>query len=221
MQPEPDRCIDGGSQAGRLVNVGPSRGESEDVGRDLHRHVALRPATRHPELFYLHSGPPLGSFLALPQRVGQPLQDRTVDVGPRVDIAEPDDGPFRLRPRHLDTRRPVRLQDEPHRPGRDVADKLVEQGLRLDALLVGDGLLPLAELLLEPGHHPVTPEDLNLEAVEARYRCRVGGNLRHRFDILAVCGVDRGGRAVTQTPDRGRDAPGPDHLAGLVRRRGN
>ena len=106
-------------------------GQAEHVGGQLDRGRTLRAAAGHPQLTV--SGTPValrGPLDALAQRVGEPLEDRAVEVGAGVDVAEADDRALRLRARDADAGRPVRLEDEAHRARRRRGEQLVEQRLR-------------------------------------------------------------------------------------------
>ena len=116
---------------------------------------------------------------------------------PGVNIAEADDCPARLRPGEAQPRRPERLQNQSVRAGRDRLHQFVEERFRLDALRIGQLLLAQAELLLEPGNHPVATVDLDLKAVLPGGSGRVGWDERNNLDVFFVCGIDRGGRAIT------------------------
>ncbi len=133
-----------------------------------------------------------------------------------MDVAEADDRALGLRPRDPDARRPVRLEGQAHRPGRDRSDELVEQDLGLDPLGRGASHLAVAELPLEPLHHPVAAHDLDLEAVRAGDGGRVGRDHRDGLDIPSLGRVEGGGRAVRQRPDVRLERAGSEDLAGLV-----
>ena len=112
-------------------------GQAEDVGGELHGRVALRAAAGNAQLGDGRAGALLQPLLALAQPVGQPLQDRPVEMGARVHVGEADDRTHGLRPRHLEPRRPVRLEHEPVAARRHVGDEIVEQLFRRHALRLG------------------------------------------------------------------------------------
>ena len=165
VEPQPHGCDDGRAQAGRLVNVRPGRRQPEDVRGDLHRRIALRAAAGDAQLGDRRLAAALDALQPVAQRVGQPFQDGPIEMRPRVHVAEADDGALRFRARLFEARRPVGLEDQAHRAGRDVFHQRVELRLGRGALLVGERLLELAELVLEPVHHPVAAKDLDFEAV--------------------------------------------------------
>ena len=140
---------------------------------------------------------------------------------PRVYVAEADDGAFRFRAGLFEARRPVGLEDEAHRAGRDVLHQRVELRLGRGALLVGERLLKLAELVLEPVHHPVAAKDLDFEAVRAGDRRRVGRDHRDDLDVAPVRGVDRRRGAVAEAADVRLQTARADHFARFVRGRGD
>ena len=168
-----------------------------------------------------HPAAPRGPFAALAQRVGQTLDDGAVDVGPGVNVAKTDHGALRFRPRDLDPRRPVGLEDEPHRARRHRLHQFVEEVFGLDPAFFGNPSLAQTELLFEPRDHPITTIDLHLEAVGARYRRRKRRQHGHRFDIAPVGGVDGGAGAVAQARYPGIETARTEHLAGLVGGRGD
>ena len=168
-----------------------------------------------------HPAAPRGPFAAFAQRVGQTLDDGAVDVGPGVNVAKTDHGALRFRPRDLDPRRPVGLEDEPHRARRHRLHQFVEEVFGLDPAFFGNPSLAQTELLFEPRDHPITTIDLHLEAVGAGHRRRKGRQHGHRFDIAPVGGVDGGAGAVAQTCYPGIEAARTEHLAGLVGGRGD
>ena len=99
--------------------------------------------------------------------------------------------------------RPVGLQHQPLRTGRDRFHQVVKERFRFHALFSSHALFAQAELLLEPAHHPVAAVDLDLEAVEPGHGRRVGRDERDDLDIFIMGGVDGGGGAVAQAGDGG------------------
>jgi hypothetical protein len=86
--------------------------------------------------------------------VGQAFEDGAVQVGARVHVAKADDGALGLGAGHLDAGVPEGLQHQALRARRHGVHQLVEQALGRHAALSRQQLLVLAELLLEPAHHP-------------------------------------------------------------------
>ena len=196
--------------------------QPEDIGGHLHGGIALRAAAGDAHLGDRHPAAFFDAFRAFAQGVGQPFQDGPVQMRSRVHVAEADDGAFGFRAGVLQPRRPVGLEHQPHRAGRDLRFTSSSNSISgFDALLVGLQLLRQAELLLEPAHHPVAAEDLNFQAVGAGHGRRVGRDQRDDLDVLAVRGVDRGRGAVAQAADVRVEAARADHLAGFVRGRGD
>ena len=120
-------------------------------------------------------------------------------------------GPGKTKPR-----RPVWLEHQSIRSGRHGAHQVIEQHFGFDTLRLGQSLLAQSELLLEPGHHPVTAVDLDLKTILSRHCCRIWGDERDDFDIFLMGGVNGCGRSVTQTPDVRFEAACAQYLGGFV-----
>ena len=118
VDPEPEHHVDRRAEARRLVGVRPRGREPEHVREELDRGARLRAAAGDPKLPDRHLAALDRALGALPERVGEPLEDRAVDVGTAVDVAEAEERALRLRPRIADAGHPVRLQDEAHRARR-------------------------------------------------------------------------------------------------------
>ena len=196
--------------------MGANCRQPKDVGGELHRSIALRSATRHPQLADRGAGPFLQPLHSLTQSIRQPFQDRTVQMGARVNVGEPDHSPPRLRARHPDARAPIGLQHQAVTPRRHTSDQLVQQTFGSNP--TGFGLLyfALAELLFEPAHHPKTAIDLDLQVVGAGLGCRKRRDQGQRFQITRGGGRDRGGGAVAETADLRVKGAGAEHLTGFV-----
>jgi hypothetical protein len=69
--------------------------------------------------------------------------------------------------------RPVRLQRQAKRAGRHGGDQRVEQAFRRHSRGLRRMLLAVAELFLEPAHHPVAAVDLHLAGEAAGQRRRI------------------------------------------------
>ncbi len=120
-----------------------------------------------------------------------------------------------------DAGRPVRLQDQAQRAGWHRGHQFVEQGLRRHAALGRGAALAVAELFLEPAHHPVAAKDLHFAVVVAGQRGRVRRHERQRLGILARADVDGGRGAVRDAADVRFQAARTEYFAGLVGRGGD
>jgi hypothetical protein len=100
-------------------------------------------------------------------------------------------------------------------------EEIVEEALRVDALLSGQKPFLVCEFVLEPAHHPEPPIDHDLQGVPPGNGRRVRGNEGDGLEIAFVGDVDRRCGSVAEAGHVGVEAPGPDHLAGLVRCGGN
>ena len=140
---------------------------------------------------------------------------------PGVHIAKTDDRALGLQARLADTRRPIRLQHQPHGPGWHAVNQLIKQRLRLNAQRIGPLRLTQAELLLEPANHPEAAINHHLSIEMIGNSRGVRRNQRHGFQIAAAGGVDRCCGAIRQTGSGRLNAARAEHFAGFVRTRRN
>jgi hypothetical protein len=74
--------------------VRPQHRQAEDVGGDLQERVAARATAGGADLGEGDSIGLLGEVRPLLEREDDPFEDRAVEMGARVDLAEADDGPL-------------------------------------------------------------------------------------------------------------------------------
>ena len=138
-------------------------------------------------------------------------------MGPGVHVAEPDDGSLGVLVR--DHGRPVRLEHEPHGAWRDALHPLVEDRLGGDPPFFRLDALAVAELLLEPGHHPEAPVDEELDVPGARQGGWPGEEPQGPVvDVFSREDLHAGRGAVGDHADARLDGPRAEDLGLLVAR---
>jgi hypothetical protein len=96
---QPDGGVDGRPQARRLMRVDAGDRQTEDIRRELDRGRALGSTAGQTQPTGLDLRPAGRPLQPIAQGIGQSLEDRQIDVGAGVDVAEADDRPLGLRSR--------------------------------------------------------------------------------------------------------------------------
>ncbi|MNJ26562.1 hypothetical protein D3C77_210500 [compost metagenome] len=221
MQAKPHRAANRRPQARRFIDMRAFGRQTENIRRELHRGITLRPATGNAQTLNRLFRALFELLLALAQGVGQPFEDRPIDMCAGMHVTKADHRALGFHARLTNPRRPVRLQHQPHGAGRHRIDQGVEQLLWLQPLLLGLLHFAQAELVLEPADHPVATVDHHFAVVLIRYRRRIRRNQRDNFEITRTRHGDGRGGAIGQA-HRGRiDHAGAEHFTGLVGTRSN
>ncbi len=77
------------------------RRKAKYIRCELHGGFALAAAASYPQLCDWDPAPPGGPFGAFFQRIGQPLQDCTVQMSTGMHISKANDRPFGFRAGHF------------------------------------------------------------------------------------------------------------------------
>ena len=221
MQFQTHRQVDGSPQPAGLVYVRIGSRQPENIRGKLHCGLALTTAAADPDLGDGNMRVTAGALGTLAQPVSEPFQDGAVEMGAGMHITKTDDGALGFGAGDLQTRRPVRLQGQPERARGNRIDEIIEQFLCRNAALPGQALLVHAELAFEPGDHPESTVDLDLQRVPAGDGGRVRRDEGDHLDIFFERGVNGGGCAVREAGDVRFDTTGTDHFAGFIGCRGD
>ncbi len=155
----------------------------EQVGSDLTDRIALGSTARHHDPGQALPTPVLDVLDPFKQSIPDALDNGTVDMRSCVHVTESDHRSPSLR--HLQAGTPVRLKHEALGSRRDILKVLIKNGFRRNAAFFRFQSLTLCKLLLEPAHHPITAEDLDLGIEASLDADRIGRHERDEaVDIL-------------------------------------